>query len=75
MSVYPLLLHIVACLWYIFFWNNFLGNGGNEENWHPKFRDIQDIGTRYLTNWNLVSNVYFSIKNYNHCFFVKYIII
>lgn len=56
MSVYPILLHTGACLWYVFFWNNFLtnGSGQKESDWDPKYRDIHEMGTRYLTNWNLV---------------------
>lgn len=58
MSVYPILLHAGACLWYVFFWNNFLSNGSNqkESDWDPRYRDIHEMGTRFLTNWNLVNN-------------------
>ncbi|XP_025409637.1 androgen-induced gene 1 protein-like isoform X3 [Sipha flava] len=54
MSAYPMLLHTVACLWYVFFWSNFLSNSQtNEEDWDPKYRDINEMGYRFLTNWNL----------------------
>ncbi|XP_001951281.1 androgen-dependent TFPI-regulating protein-like isoform X1 [Acyrthosiphon pisum] len=55
MSVYPILLHAGACLWYVFFWNNFLNNGSGkkESDWDPRYRDIHEMGTRFLTNWNL----------------------
>jgi len=58
MSAYPLLLHVVSCLWYYFFWNNFLAAGQNEEkqgDWDPKYRNVQEMGSRFLTNWNLVN--------------------
>lgn len=55
MSVYPILLHVVACLWYVFFWNKFLSVRGNEDDWDPRYRDIDEMGTRFLTNWNLVN--------------------
>lgn len=59
MSVYPILLHTGACLWYVFFWNNFLSNGSNqkESDWDPRYRDIHEMGSRFLTNWNLVNNL------------------
>lgn len=57
MSAYPLSLHVIGCLWYYFFWNNFLAAGRNEpsEDWHPKYRNVQEMGCRFLTNWNLVN--------------------
>jgi hypothetical protein len=58
MSAYPMLLHTVACLWYVFFWSNFLSNSQtNEEDWDPKYRDINEMGYRFLTNWNLVNHL------------------
>lgn len=60
MSVYPILLHAVACLWYVFFWNQFLSVRHNEEDWDPRYRDIHEMGTRFLTNWNLVNTFSFN---------------
>lgn len=61
MSAYPLLLHTVASLWYVFFWNNFLAAGQTKsKEWDPKYRDIQEMGYRFLTNWNLVNQFIFS---------------
>lgn len=59
MSVYPILLHAGACLWYAFFWNNFLANGSDkkESDWDPRYRDIHEMGYRFLTNWNLVIKI------------------
>lgn len=66
MSAYSLLLHAVACLWYVFFWNNYLSNGQQHEgNWDPKYQDIHEMGCRFLTNWNLVSYlIYFEFLNF-----------
>lgn len=57
MSAYPILLHVTACLWYIFFWSNFLNNASDkkESDWDPKYRDVEEMGCRFLTNWNLVN--------------------
>jgi len=59
MSVYPILLHAGACLWYVFFWSNFLtnGSGKKESDWDSRYRDIHEMGTRFLTNWNLVIKI------------------
>ncbi|XP_025191440.1 androgen-dependent TFPI-regulating protein-like [Melanaphis sacchari] len=61
MSIYPMLLHAGACLWYVFFWNNFLANGKDqkESDWDPRYRDIHEMGTRFLTNWNLFMQTLF----------------
>ncbi|XP_050424840.1 androgen-dependent TFPI-regulating protein-like [Adelges cooleyi] len=62
MSVYPILLHTVACGWYAFFWNEFLSISKEDtEEWHPRYQDIHELGCRYLTNWNLfMQTLYFS---------------
>jgi len=66
MSVYPILLHAGACLWYVFFWNNFLANGSGqkESDWDPRYRDIHEMGSRFLTNWNLVNK--FIVLNFEY---------
>lgn len=61
MSAYSIVLHVVACLWYVFFWSNFLAVGQNENDWDPKYRDIHEMGNRFLTNWNLVNQFSFYI--------------
>lgn len=55
MSAYPLLLHIVACLWYILFWNHFLNNFSDKDDLDPVVSGIHEMGTRFLTNWNMVN--------------------
>lgn len=62
MAVYPFLLHVVACLWYVFFWSKLIYCIKTDENWHPQFQKIQELGPRYLTNWNLV-NTHFINSN------------
>jgi len=59
MTVYSLLLHVVACLWYIFFWNKFLIIPPNKNEWDLKYRDIREMGPRFLTNWNLFMQTLF----------------
>ncbi|XP_050534851.1 androgen-dependent TFPI-regulating protein-like [Daktulosphaira vitifoliae] len=61
LAIYPLLLHVVACGWYYFFWDQFLKAGnGNSKNWNPKYRDVNEMGYRFLTNWNLfMQTLYF----------------
>lgn len=61
MSAYPLLLHVVSCLWYYVFWNNFLttSQDGDKSNWDPKYQNVHEMSTRFLTNWNLVNKFMF----------------
>ncbi|XP_050426253.1 androgen-dependent TFPI-regulating protein-like [Adelges cooleyi] len=64
MSVYPILLHTVACGWYVFFWyQNQLSVSPTEdkEEWHPLYRNLIEFRFRFFTNWNLImQTLYFS---------------
>ncbi|VVC45200.1 Hypothetical protein CINCED_3A017152 [Cinara cedri] len=62
MSALPILLHMVACLWYMVFWNHYLAERAiPEEEWDPQYKNIHDMGYRYLTNWNLFMQTIFFV--------------
>lgn len=64
MSVHPIVLHVTACLWYVYFWNNYLAdNDILHDEWDPQYKKIHELGSRYLTNWNLV-NIFTVFKIY-----------
>ncbi|XP_050426633.1 androgen-dependent TFPI-regulating protein-like [Adelges cooleyi] len=65
MSVYPILLHTVACGWYVFFWNqildSFLTTTKDKGEWHPMYQNLVEFRFRFFTNWNLImQTLYFS---------------
>ncbi|XP_050426335.1 androgen-dependent TFPI-regulating protein-like [Adelges cooleyi] len=62
MSVYPILLHTVACGWYVILWNQiYLLPTKDKEEWHPVYQHFNEYRLRFFTNWNLImQTLYFS---------------